>query len=114
MAVTARLLQRLQDVLGEGATDDLITWVDGASDRTFSQLRELADAYFARFDARLEQRLAEVKSELRAEFTKEFAALRVELAAQRGDLVKWMFIFWIGTIVPLAGLMVVLVRFWKP
>jgi hypothetical protein len=32
------------------------------------------------------------------------------MAIQRGDLIKWMFLFWVGTIVPLAGLMVALVK----
>ena len=54
----------------------------------------------------LEQRLADLRADLygRAE------ALRTELAAQRSDLIKWMFLFWVGTIVPLAGLMVALVK----
>ena len=34
----------------------------------------------------------------------------VRLADQRADLIKWMFIFWIGTIVPLAGLIVALTK----
>jgi hypothetical protein len=36
--------------------------------------------------------------------------VRVELANQRAELVKWMFIFWVGTILPLAGLILTLNR----
>lgn len=50
--------------------------------------------------------LASVKREL----NEESASLRVALASQRSDLVKWMFIFWAGTVLPLAGLLVALVR----
>ncbi len=32
------------------------------------------------------------------------------MANQRADLVKWMFMFWVGTIVPLAGLMIALAK----
>ena len=60
-----------------------------------SGVREVADLYFARFDARLEKGLAEIRS---------------EMANQRADLVKWMFIFWVGTIVPLAGLVIALIK----
>ena len=60
-------------------------------------VRELADLYFGRFDARLEQRMAEIREELNG-----------GLADQRADLLKWMFIFWAGTIAPLAGLIIAL------
>ena len=69
-------------------------------------VREVADLYYARFDARLEKGLAEVRSEL----AKESAQLRSELANQRADLLKWMFLFWVGTMVPLAGLMIALIK----
>jgi len=32
------------------------------------------------------------------------------MANQRADLVKWMFFFWVGTIVPLAGLVIALIK----
>ena len=84
-------------------------------------VREVADLYFARFEARLEKGLAEVRSEVdkglsevRSEMDKGFSKVRsemdVRLADQRADLIKWMFLFWIGTLVPLAGLMIALTR----
>jgi hypothetical protein len=32
------------------------------------------------------------------------------MANQRADLVRWRFLFWVGTIVPLAGLLITLTR----
>ena len=32
------------------------------------------------------------------------------MANQRDDLLKWMFLFWVGTMVPLAGLMIALIK----
>ena len=69
-------------------------------------VREVADLYYARFEARLEKGLAEVRTEL----TKESAQVRSEVAHQRADLIKWMFIFWVGTMVPLAGLVIALTK----
>ena len=67
-----------------------------AVDLTYrADLRELNELNFARFDAKLEQRLAE----LRLEFKQELAALRV-------DLIRWMFGFWVTTLLSLAGLLV--------
>jgi hypothetical protein len=37
-------------------------------------------------------------------------SLETRVESVRADLIKWMFIFWVGTIVPLAGLMVALVK----
>lgn len=106
MPVTTRLVQRLHDVLGEEATDDLFAWWQETTRVNRGEIREVADPYFARFEARLEKGLAEV----RADMATQGADLRSEMAAQRADLVKWMFIFWAGTVIPLAGLAIALSR----
>jgi hypothetical protein len=117
MPATNVLLQRLRKTLGEEATNDLVSWVDHSTLRDVAQLRELAELHYSRFDARLEQRLAESEGRLRSEMAQGLAAVRVEmsalrtdLASQRADLMRWMFIFWAGTVLPLAGLMIALVR----
>ena len=128
MPVTARLLQRLHESLGDDATNDLFAWWDEAATVNRAAVREVADLYYARFDARLEKGLAEVRSEMdkgladvrsemavaRSEMDKGFAEVRSEmdsrLANQRADLVKWMFLFWVGTMVPLAGLLIALIK----
>jgi hypothetical protein len=53
--------------------------------------------YYARFDAKLEQRLAELRSEL-----------LTAMAALRSDLVRWMFGFWVSTLLGIAGLLIAL------
>jgi ABC-type phosphate transport system auxiliary subunit len=79
----------------------MVNWFN-ETDRTYrTELREINDLNFARFDAKLEQRVAEVKSELR----QEMAQLRTDLADLRANLIKWMFLFWMGQ----AGLTVGLV-----
>ena len=60
-----------------------------AVDLTYrSDLRELNELNFARFDAKLEQRLAEL----------------------RLDLLRWMFGFWATTMLTLAGLTIALLH----
>lgn len=107
MAVTPGLLSRLRETLGEEAASELVTWVERSTEREMAQFRELAELYYQRFDARLEQRLAETKAELRV----EIASMRTDFMGWRSDLIKWMFIFWAGTIIPLAALMVALLKF---
>jgi hypothetical protein len=117
MPVTARLLQRLHESLGDEATNDLFSWWEEAATVNRAAVREVADLYFARFDARLEKGLAEVRSEMRtgfaevrSEMASGLAQVRSEMANQRADLIKWMFLFWVGTMVPLAGLMIALIK----
>lgn len=106
MPLTARLLQRLHEAIGDEATNDLFSWWEEAATVNRAAVREVADLYFARFDARLEKGLAEARSEL----DKGLAQVRSEMAGRRADLIKWMFIFWVGTVVPLAGLLIALTR----
>ncbi len=91
-----------------------------------TEFRELADLYFARFGTLLDERIAvsEAKLEnrigavqldvarLEGRMDAAVAGLRAEVAAQLRDQMKWMFIFWAGTIVPLAGLIVALGKSW--
>ncbi len=62
--VTARLSKRFYDVLGEDVANELVDWFN-AVDLTYrTDLRELNEPNFARFDAKLEQRLAELRAVL--------------------------------------------------
>lgn len=110
MPVTDRLLKKLQDTLGEGPTRDLVGWVNEAGAVNRAEVRELADLYLSRLDERMDRRLAELEQRM----TAGFAAVRVEMAdrlsAQYRDLLRWLFVFWAGTIIPLAGLMIALIK----
>lgn len=82
MPATERLLQRLQETLGDDLTHDLVTWVDEARTVNRAELREIADLYLARLDERLERRLAESEAKLKAEFKADLAAFKAELKAE--------------------------------
>jgi hypothetical protein len=60
-----------------------------------TDLRELNELNFARFDTKLEQRLAELRS---------------AMADMRTELVRWMFGFWATTLMALVGLVFALRR----
>ena len=119
MPVTARLSKRFYDVLGEDVANELVDWFN-AVDLTYrADLRELNELNFARFDAKLEQRLAELRAELRqeiaelrAELRTEIAGLRLEFRTElhqvRTELLRWMFGFWVTTLLGIAGLLIAL------
>ncbi len=86
MPVTAKLSKRFYEVLGEDVANELVDWFNSVDLTYRSDLRELNELNFARFDAKLEQRLAQL----------------------RVDLIRWMFGFWISAVLTLAGVMVAL------
>ena len=71
-----------------------------------TDLRELNELNFARFDAKLEQRLVELRAELRVEFLTEFQQVRSEVQQVRISLLRWMFGFWVTTLLSIGGLLV--------
>ncbi len=108
MPVTARLSKRFYDVLGEDIANELVEWFN-AVDLTYrTDLRELNELNFARFDAKLEQRLAETRGELLVELRTGLQQVRTEIQQARGELLRWMFGFWVTTLIGIAGLAVAL------
>ena len=101
MPVTAKLSKRFYEVLGEDVANELVDWFN-AVDLTYrTDLRELNERNFARFDAKLEQRLAQLRAELLVE-------LRTGLHQLRAELLRWMFGFWVTTLLGIAGLLIAL------
>ena len=83
MPVTAVLSKKFYEKFGEDVTNELVNWFNAVDATYRTDLRELNELNFARFDAKLEQRLAQVKS----------------------DLVKWMFVFWAPTALGVISLL---------
>jgi hypothetical protein len=147
--VTARLSKRFYDVLGEDIANELVEWFNLVDATYRSDLRELNELNFARFDAKVGQRFAEseasfdrklvelearigkrlvelearvdhrlvqleakidhrlvqleAKIEQRAlELRQEILGLRADsevgLERTRADLIRWMFLFWLGSV----------------
>ena len=108
MPVTARLSKRFYDVLGEDVANELVDWFN-AVDLTYrTDLRELNELNFARFDAKLEQRLAELRASLRTEIAGLRLEFRTDLHQVRTELLRWMFGFWVTTLLGIAGLLIAL------
>jgi chromosome segregation ATPase len=107
-------------------TEELLKRFDARLDARFDQLEQRFDQIDQRFDhidqrfARVDQRFAQVDQRfeqidrrfervderlgrveekvgsLRVEMSEGFGSLRTDMAAQRADLIKWMFMFWVG------------------
>ena len=105
MPVTARLSKRFYEALGEDVANEMVDWFNSVDTTYKADLRDLIEVQAQRFDAKLEQRLAETRADLRTEMHTGFAQLRTEMANLRAELIKWMFLFWLGTVAAtLAGI----------
>jgi hypothetical protein len=140
--VTAKLSKRFYDALGEDVANELVEWFNQVDLTYRTDLRELNELNFARFDAKLEQRLAMLEARMeqrfatfRAEIDQRLAALEAKLGLRigelraelhqevarlearidhgftahaalfdakldrlRAELIKWMFLFWVGSV----------------
>jgi hypothetical protein len=59
-----------------------------------AEFRELFEVHFARFDAKLEQRTAQIEGRLEA-----------KLEQLKSELLRWNFLFWIGTLGTVVALL---------
>ena len=120
MPVTARLSKRFYEALGEDVAYEMVDWFNSVDTTYKADLRDLIEVQAQRFRAELRQESAELRGDLRTEMHGELAklrgemhegsaqlrtemaagsaALRTEMANLRADLIKWMFLFWLGTV----------------
>ena len=94
MPVTAKLSRKFYEKLGDDVAAELVEWFNQVDATYRTDLRDVNEANFARFDAKLEQLRAEV---------------RLEIANFRASILKWMFVYWLGSAVTTASLVLTVV-----
>ena len=110
--VTAKLSRRFYDQLGDEVANELVEWFNAVDGAYRTDLRELNELNFARFDAKVEQRFAEQDAKwerrfaafeamwerrfamLETDIASRLATMRLDLAAREVRLVGWLFGFW--------------------
>src|SRR3990170_2460150 len=60
MPLTAKFSKEFYDRLGHGVTDELVNWLNQVDATYRTELRNLNDLNFQRFDAKLEQRVTQL------------------------------------------------------
>jgi DNA anti-recombination protein RmuC len=92
MPVTAKLSREFYDKFGDKVVDELVGLLNSMDASFRAELRELNEQNFQRFDAKLEQRIADVN-----------ARLDQRIGDLKAELIKWMFLFWLGTVATMLG-----------
>jgi len=122
MPVTAKLSRKFYERLGDDIANELVDWFNMVDGTYRSELREINEMNYTRFDAKLEQRAVELEAkidrlaveleakigrlaaELRAEMQVGFARMDQQFAQFEATLTRRMFVFWIGQAATTAGL----------
>ena len=122
MPVTAKLSRKFYERFGDDIANELVDWFNMVDATYRSELRELNELNYGRFDAKLEQRVVELDAkidrlgveletkidrlavELRAEMRVGFARMDQQFAQFEATLTKRMFVFWIGQAATTVGL----------
>jgi hypothetical protein len=121
----AAVIRALEEKLGDEGMAGLQSFVDDAGQRWKDEVLSIA---VERFERRLGAEIGAFRGDMAKEFAasrvdmakefaasrvdmaKEFAAVRVELAEARASLLKWSFLFWIGQVAVVSGVMTLLLR----
>ena len=118
MPVTAKLSRRFYEQLGDDIAGELVDWFNAVDATYQSQLREMNELNWERVKATLQAESATMRAglaDLRSEFiatisttskeqSSEIAKLRREMDATGTKLLKWMFVYWCGSVIALAVL----------
>jgi hypothetical protein len=114
--VTATLSRKFYEKFGDDITNELVNWFNQVDATYRSDLRELNELNFARFDAKLEQRTAELKGELQTGLASLEGRLLARLGvleggllgrigAAEGRLARLNFLFWTGLLAIVVALL---------
>ena len=120
MPVTAKLSRKFYEKFGDEVTNELVEWFNLVDATYRSDLRELNELNYARFEAKLEQRIAELRAEMQAGFARVdgrmdagFARVDQRLAEFETRLTKRLLNFWIAQAATTVGLVFVVVKLVK-
>jgi len=106
MPVTAKLSRKFYEKFGDDITNELVDWFNTVDTTYRTELRELNELNFGRFDAKLEALGGRFDAKLEALDDR----LGARMAAFEARIIKWMFLFWIGQAVTTIGLVFGVVR----
>ena len=123
MPVTARLSRKFYERFGDDLTNELVDWMNQVDATYRTEFRDLFDIHFARFDAKLEQRYAQLDAKIdqrtaelearleqrveqsEAKLEHHMAQLEVRIERMKSELLRWNFLFWIGTLGTVVALL---------
>ena len=110
--MTAKLSRKFYETFGDEIATELVEWFNAVDATYRSELKEINELNFARFDAKLEQRLAQVDArmaQLEAKLEARMALFEVRFERRLGEfersMLRWMVGLWVPTAIAVIGLL---------
>ena len=94
MPIAAKFSEAFYQKFGHEATSELVEYLNAIDTTYRAELERLNDLNWSR----VESRIGQVEARMDQRITELRAEVRVELAGLKAELLKWMFLFWLGTI----------------
>lgn len=105
---TARLYKLLTEKLGSDTTEAIFKYIDNKTERsveaTIKTLATKDDLLVMREDFHKEF------VEIRKELSDKITSVRKEIGDAKADNIKWMFIFWIGQVGAMLGILILFLK----
>ena len=104
----------LRDKLGEEGTDAFAGVIKEIDFDARKDAIALAEERFERRlteeTGKINQRISDETGKLDQKITEECGKLRVEIEKSKSDIIKWAFVFWIGQIGVLSGIIFLMLK----
>ena len=117
MAIATNFSKEFYDKLGHEVVEEMVNWFNQTDVEYRTQLRDLNDRNYSRFEAKPEQRFSKQDAKWGVRFgalERRFSEQDVKWERRQNDqfsrLLKWMFVFWSTSLVSMIGLSIAIVR----
>ena len=100
MPIAAKFSEDFYERFGHRATGELVDYLNRVDSDYRSELERLNDANWARLEARIEG----FEAKLNARIDRLEAKMEQRFAEMKSEMLKWMFLFWLGTIGIVLGM----------
>ncbi len=113
----ADALVELINAADSQAKADVLTFVEEKFERRLSEELAKVDGRITTETGKLGERLTSLEAQFERRLSEEmrnvaaeFASVRKEMAELKADLIRWMFIFWVGQLGAVVGILVAFFR----
>ena len=103
----------LREKLGEEAVDSLINLINKAIAEQKNDVLKFVEEKFERrlseeiagLEVRLTEKILRVEKGLSEKISQNYGELSEKISGTRADMIKWMFIFWVGQVGVILGIL---------
>jgi hypothetical protein len=92
----------LREKLGDDGSEALVDVLNKQGEENKQSVIDIAEQ---RFETKLTKETSSLRSDFETKLAKEISSVREDVQKTRADLIRWMFIFWVGQIGVIIGIL---------